>query len=71
MSCTSCYFAQVITCKELLYKLLQNCNHLTLFAISNKIVNLKKNKPMEQSEPTANPLGRGRSGSFGTAQCIH
>ena len=29
------------------------------------------NKPMEQLEPTANPLARGRSGSFGTAQCIH
>ena len=26
---------------------------------------------MEQSEPTANPLARGRSGSFGTAQGIH
>ena len=44
------------------------CNFI-IYNLRNSFPSL--NKPMEQSELTANPLARGRSESFGTAQGIH
>ena len=42
MSCTSCYFVQVKTGTEILYKLLQNRGYLALFSNSNDVVDLGK-----------------------------